>query len=203
MKRNGRLPLNSENPVGGAHDGRTVVLGLDVRVARGRVAQQAHRRAQPLARGGEQAHRGGRAHGDEGLEIAPVDDEGLEVLLDEGRRRARAAVEEGDLAEKLSRGDCLERDVLARVVLEEELDDTRPHDVERAARIAVPEHLRARHDPLDVDARREHGSVPRRQVMEEGNLGEDVDVGGQRRSWGPGGRPPLYPRAPPRQRLNA
>ena len=73
------------------------------------MAQEAHRRAQALARGGEQAHGGGRAHADEILEVAAVDDEGLEVLLDLGGRRARAAVEQRDLAEELPRAHGLER----------------------------------------------------------------------------------------------
>src|SRR5262249_795745 len=119
-----------------------------------------------------------RAHADELLEVAAIDHERLEVLLDLRGRRARAAVEQRDLAEELPRTHGLERDALAGVVLEEELDEARAHHVHRAAGIAVREHLRALPYLLDVDARGEARPVGGRQVMEERDLREDVGVGG-------------------------
>ena len=177
MNRNGRLPREVRDPVGGLHHGGAVVLGLLVDVARGGVPQQLRRLAQPPAGRRQQLHRRGRARAQELLQIAAIDDDRLQILGDVRRRRARAAVEQRDLAEEVALAGGLEHDALAGVVLEEDLDLAGAHDVERIARIAVVEQRRAGRLAHGVDARGERRPLLLVEQREERDLGQDFGIG--------------------------
>jgi len=123
------------DPVGDLEREAARVGELDVDVARGGVAEEVRRRAKTLPRGGEEIHRGVGLDAKELVEIAPIDDQRVEVLDHDRRRGARAAVEEGDLPEELARASGLDDDAIAGVVAEEDLDLAALHDVALGPRI--------------------------------------------------------------------
>ena len=148
MKRKGRLPLNSRDPVGRLHHRRCGLSPSSSLMFRAAVcAEQRRGLAHAPAARGEQVERGRGAQAEELVEVAPVDDERLEVLDDERGRRARPAVDQRRLAEEVPVSRRLEDDAVARVVLEEELDHARAHDEERIARVARVEEVLARRAP--------------------------------------------------------
>jgi len=75
----GQTPAELGDPVGDLHDGRPVVFGLLVDVARDAVPEKPGRFAEPLPHRGEQRHRRLRAEPQELREVAAVDDQGLDI----------------------------------------------------------------------------------------------------------------------------
>src|SRR5208282_4453546 len=101
------------------------------------MTKQARGLAEALSGGGQQIHGGLRLDAHELVEIAAVDDESVEVFEYERGRHTRAAVEERHLAEKVPLPRRLENNLVARVVLERDLDHTLSYHVHRVAGVAV------------------------------------------------------------------
>ena len=86
------------------------------------MAQELAGLAQPSAHGGQEVDGRGRVLLQEPMDVAPIHAQGLEVLGNHHRSRARAAVEERHLAEEVPGPRGLEDDALPGVVLHEHLD---------------------------------------------------------------------------------
>ena len=144
MKRNGRLPLNSEiqSATFITRVRLSFRLSLMSRETLCRRSRAVSRRRLPVALRRSIAAAGRMRMNS--LEIAAIDDQRIEILGDQGGRHARAAVEQRHLPEKVTSARRLEHDALAGVVLEEELHLSRAHYVERVAGVAAEKERLAR-----------------------------------------------------------